>query len=97
MKIYQRRSPQPMKWFLAFVLFCLVLGWTMSDVYGFDWSQRPCHGNEHHGEGNEVSTHGDHHTSTDHNPASPVPEPSTLMLLASGLGAGALMLRRKKS
>jgi hypothetical protein len=85
-----------MKWFLALVLFCLVLGWTMSDVYGINVKQSPSQGTDN-GVSGETQRVGQEHAPTNNDPSSPVPEPSTLALLAVGLGGGALLLRRKRS
>ncbi|MBI5265724.1 MAG: PEP-CTERM sorting domain-containing protein [candidate division Zixibacteria bacterium] len=94
MTIYQRRNSHPMKWVLAFVLFCLVLGWTMSDVYGTE-SGQSSQGVDHNTNDGTQQV-GREHSPTSTNP-SPTPEPSTIILLAMGLGGGAMMLRRKKS
>lgn len=83
-----------MKWVLALILFCLVLGWTMSDVYGTNGGQSSQSADQNTNDG----THqvGREHSPTSTDP-SPTPEPSTFILLAMGLGGGAMMLRRKKS
>ncbi len=97
MKIYQRRKSQPLKWVLAFILFCLLMGWTMSDVYGITVNQQNPTPSEHKSGSNDSPVTGGMHAPTGEVPPSTAPEPSTFTLLALGLGGGALMIRRKKS
>jgi hypothetical protein len=65
---------------LAFVVFVLVMTVTFDDVYGVNTDQLP-----------EYIDHG----STGTPPPPEVPEPATLILLASGLVALRLMYRKK--
>ena len=95
MKIYQRRKSQPLKWVLAFILFCLVMGWSMSDVYGFTVNQQTPTPSPDQSGYNDTPVTGGGHAPTGEVPPSTVPEPSTLALLALGLSGGAMMIRRK--
>jgi hypothetical protein len=97
MKIYQRRKSQPLKWLLAFILFCLVMGFTMSDVYGITVNQQNPTPSQDQSGSDDTPVTGGGHAPTGEVPPSTVPEPSTLALLALGLGGGALMIRRKKN
>jgi hypothetical protein len=97
MRVYrQQSSAQPLKWLMAFVLFCLVLGWAFTDVYGWTCGQhnpRPHGGSDY----NHGSSGPDFHSKTPaDNPACPVPEPTTLAMLALGLGS-VLVYRRHKN
>ena len=94
MTLYMRKSAQPLKWLVALILFALVLGVTFSDVYGMgsDGGHKPGTGNNHGNAPGDDNHHGngpgDVDQSGNDNPSpTAVPEPSTLILLAGGLGA----------
>ena len=82
MMIYMRDNRHRFKWVLGFVIFVLVLSVTFSDVYGVDTYQR--------------TTDQAIKDSPDTSPPSAVPEPTTLILLASGLVALRLLYRKKR-
>ena len=84
MMIYMRNNRHRVKWILAFVVFVLVMTVTFDDVYGINTDrtdQQPP----------DYVDHG----STGTSPPPEVPEPATLILLASGLVALRLMHRKK--
>ena len=87
MKVYKHhRTEQPLKWLVALFLFCLVLGWAMTDVYGGQITS-----------GNQADASGNAQNQTvppQRNPSS-VPEPTTLALLALGIG-GVVAYRKLK-
>ena len=87
MTVYQRKCTQPLKWLFALVIFVLAMTVTFSDVYGIDKNTTA-----NSGGGNTVGDKSDDSngglTTGNDNPApTAVPEPSTFILLASGLGA----------
>jgi len=86
MNFYQRQSSQPLKWVIALLVFVVAMCFTMTDVYGNPPSGRI------DGSNADRSTDGASGSSglaTNDNPdaSTAVPEPTTLVLLASGLGA----------
>ena len=98
MKVYERRAGSPYKWIFAGVLFLLAMTFTMTEVYGFNYPYQTSHGS---GGSTQVepahnSNHVDQATycAPDDNPGE-VPEPTTLLLLASGLGLVALRKNRQ--
>jgi len=95
-----RRKSQPLKWLVALIVFAVVMGIAMDDVYGID----PANGGanttqsgdtKNSGAGNQPGAGG-----TDNGVDNPsptvVPEPTTLLLVAGGLGALYLARRFKK-
>lgn len=87
MRVYRQKTEQPIKWIIAALLFCLVLGWSLTDVYGTEIgndqkSDRNC------GAESTVNT-------PPQQAPSAVPEPTSILLLAAGLG-GAVAYRRLK-
>ncbi len=81
MMIYRQNSRHRLKWILGFVIFVLMLSVTFDNAYGQD-NTRTSTGNLSEG-------------SPGSSPPSGVPEPTTLVLLASGLVALRLMQRKK--
>ena len=81
MMIYMRNNRHRFKWMLAFVVFVLVMTVTFDDVYGVNTDR-------------QFPDYVDH-SSTGTSPPPEVPEPATLILLASGLVALRLMHRKK--
>jgi hypothetical protein len=89
MKVYkQHRTEQPLKWLMATLLFCLALGWAMTDVYGDELG-----GNGQ--VGNRSTTESQTYPPQNSVPST-VPEPTTFALLALGLGGAAVYRKLKK-
>ncbi len=84
MTVYKRNSTQPLKWLLGIVVFVLAMTVTFTDVYG----------TETVGAGSDNTSVGAGNQSADTCPE-PVPEPTTLILLGSGLSAMYLARRRR--
>jgi hypothetical protein len=96
MIVYRRKLHSSIgKWLFAGALFVLILTVTFSDVGGINFPSKPSQGAQDPGETPTVS---DSPTAppTDRTPADAIPEPTTLLLVAAGLGT-AYVLKRKKS
>ncbi len=101
MTVYKGRTRSPMVWIVAAVLFVLTMTITFSDVSGFTF---PKLGHSHH-QGMTVSpqssvtqVQGYEQMKRFHpDPETPgaIPEPTTLLLMAAGLGLGAIKHFRK--
>ena len=98
MKVYERKAGSPFKWIFAGILFVLAMTFTMADVYGFNYpyqsGQKPAitqPAEQHHDNGSLDGTDG---CPPNDNPGE-VPEPTTLLLVAGGLGLAALSMNRK--
>lgn len=102
MRKTNKRPTHPFKWIVALLVFFLALGVTFSDVHGFNF---PKGGTPDNPSGTTTSQNVVYDLSTpipdygvtnqncDDPPA--VPEPTTLILMASGL-AGIYLARRNK-
>lgn len=88
MRVYRQKSEQPIKWIIAALLFCLVLGWSLSDVYGTEVGKDQTTNPSCDGETKIYPP-------PQQNPSA-VPEPTSLLLLAVGLGGAAAYRRLKK-
>ncbi len=99
---YNYFGSQPFKWLVALVIFMLVMGFTTANVFGFNVPPAKFHGGGQNSSGDNdyvgaygiSHVHGDPGDSGDVNPES-VPEPGTIILLATGLGAAYGAMRRK--
>ena len=91
MRIYQRRSAQPLKWVLAFIIFLVALSVTFEDVYGFDGSSNTVTGKQlNQRDQGKVDPPHDITLDDPGDPGenfTPVSEPATWMLIAGGLSA----------
>ncbi len=101
MRVYKTRESHPLKWIVAILIFMIVLSVTFSDVYGF-WTSKPADGTRPQVGSNTTTQLQYDQPSADQEPLNTssvppeVPEPTTLILLGSGLAAMKL-LRRKKA
>ncbi len=105
MKVYKRKETSPFKWVFAAIVFVMALTFTLAEVNGFNFPNRPGDGDK---DGKNHQNHGNlqfdaegcnHHQScppdsTTNNPGA-VPEPTTLLLMAGGLGVALLRKNRK--
>lgn len=82
MIIYIRHNRHRFKWILAFVVFILVLSVAFDDVYGVNTDQH--------------TTYYADNDSPKTSPPPEIPEPTTLIMLASGLVALCWMYRKKQ-
>jgi len=82
MIIYMRHNRHRFKWILAFVVFILVLSVAFDDVYGVNTDQH--------------TTYYVDNDSQETSPPPEIPEPTTLIMLASGLVALCWMYRKKQ-
>jgi len=82
MIIYMRYNRHRFKWILAFVVFILVLSVAFDDVYGVNTDQH--------------TTYYADNDSPETSPPPEIPEPTTLILLASGLVALCWIYRKKR-
>lgn len=92
MNVYRRRESNPMKWVIAAILFIAVMTFTLSEVNGYPVNQRQGGQNNSANDDNSISrsTNSGSDDTTQGSPekgTSVVPEPGTLLLMATGLGA----------
>ena len=102
MNVYRRRESNPMKWVIAAVLFLAVMTFTLSEVNGYPVSPKPGDQNTSSTNDNSVSTDNSSGTDASSNRApdkgtSVVPEPGTLLLMATGLGALYIFRKARKA
>lgn len=100
MKVYRSREANPLKWVLAAILFIAVMTFTLSEVSGYPVNSKPGSGSnssdndavvtsDNSGDGGSNSQIPEHRTSV-------VPEPGTLLLMATGLGALYIFRKTRK-
>lgn len=89
MRIYQQKSEQPIKWVVAAILFLVILCWSLSDVYGTEFD-RNNQGNHNCQPENLTQQQQPQRL------PSAVPEPTSMILFAAGLGGAAVYRRFKK-
>ena len=92
MNVYRRKESNPMKWVIAAILFIAVMTFTLSEVNGYPVNQKPGDQNNSSDNDNSISTSSSSGSddTTQRAPekgTSVVPEPGTLLLMATGLGA----------
>lgn len=107
MTVYKKSQSQPLKWMLAIIVFMLAMSVTFDDVYGIQVSNTgPSSTGSQTTESYDVTNSATDAEATegsfqDTNPIStvavaPVPEPSSLILIAMGLGSMYAMRSRRK-
>ncbi len=92
MNVYRRKESSPMKWVIAAILFIAMMTFTLSEVNGYPVSQKPGDQNNSSNDANSISASNSSGSdvTTQSSPekgTSVVPEPGTLLLMATGLGA----------
>ena len=102
MKVYRRKESSPMKWVIAAILFIAVMTFTLSEVNGYPVS--PKSSDQNNSSTDEYSVSSDNSSGADgsNDPAparssSVVPEPGTLLLMATGLGAVYIFRKARKT
>jgi hypothetical protein len=90
---------QPFKWLVALIVFMLVMGFTTANVSGLNVPPAKYHDsgqgtNDNSDSDGTYESPQDPGDSGDDNPES-VPEPGTIILLATGLGAAYAATRKK--
>ena len=93
MRVYQSREHPPFKWVLAALLFVLVLTFTVAEVNGLNIpptnpdATTPAIADQTQADPyNEMYAQQQTCMQPPEPPMNPVPEPTTIMLLAAGLG-----------
>ncbi len=100
MTVYKRNATQPLKWFVAILVFVLAMTITFDEVEGVNIPPSKSPSQTTQKSATQGTTQSDLLTSqgtdeliipetppTDPDPTSPVPEPGTLIIMAAGLSA----------
>ncbi|MBU0984997.1 MAG: PEP-CTERM sorting domain-containing protein [candidate division Zixibacteria bacterium] len=99
MTVYTRRKAQPLKWLLALIIFVLAMTITFDGVYGNERTGASGNDGTYQGAASDdIRSNGTSHQPTrsdDQNPPTAIPEPTTLLLLAGGIGAMYVARRRR--
>lgn len=100
MKVYRRKEANPFKWVLAAILFIAVMTFTLSEVNGYPVNSKPGSGNSTSDNdavvnGSNSGGDGGNYQAPEHR-TSIVPEPGTLLLMATGLGAVYIFRKTRK-
>lgn len=103
MRVYAKEQKSVFKWILAIVIFVLAMTITFDEVEGIGVppTDRTI-SNTDHGQKDvkdydfKPADDTDANRQQDNNNLTPVPEPTTIILLAAGLGAISLLNRRKE-
>ena len=101
MTIYQKKANSMMSWVFGFIVFLFAMTVTFSEVSGVGVPRTDKAVNQQFDKTNNTNEPAfqpvqSEDTYGDNNNPVPVPEPSTLILLASGLGVIRLIQRRHK-
>ncbi len=102
MKVYGRRESNPLKWVIAAILFIAVMTFTMSEVNGYPVSPKPSDGNssantDYSAPTTDNSGNDGANNRTPEKGTTVVPEPGTLLLMATGLGAFYIFRKTRKT
>ena len=94
MTVYKKKETSILKWVIALIIFTLGMTLTFSDVYGINIPGD----NKTYETGTDqiITCNPDDDSNPDNPPPTAVPEPSTLILLSSGLGAMYALRKKNK-
>ena len=98
MTFYKKKERHSLKWLLAAIIFILALGITFSDVYSFTYPHQRNNDTYNTDQVDLSITQANQCDEPTDNPDKPpedIPEPTTILLLAAGLGG--MYLKRRKS
>jgi hypothetical protein len=100
MKVYMRKEANPLKWVLAAILFIAIMTFTLGEVNGYPTNSKPGSGSS--SSDNDVVVNSSNSGGEGSNYKAPeqrtsvVPEPGTLLLMATGLGAVYIFRKSRK-
>ncbi len=97
MNVYKKTERHPLKWIAALLVFLLVMGFTVDQVYGINIPTNVSENGEQTVQPPDQKSDGNNDPSPACPPPPEIPEPMTLILMGAGLGALHLARRRKKA